>query len=79
MGVRGGHITWHGASGEKRPDWARELALGRCNATTPNCVVVAANGDAQLDALRELAGRLGAKPQADVREEFLKSLRRHLP
>jgi tRNA A-37 threonylcarbamoyl transferase component Bud32 len=80
MGIRNGFISWHASSGEKRADWAREQALSRCAASAqPPCVVVAANGEPQLDAVRELAARLGARPQAEVREALLNNLRRHLP
>jgi tRNA A-37 threonylcarbamoyl transferase component Bud32 len=80
MGIRNGFISWHASSGEKRADWAREQALSRCAASAqPPCVVVATNGEPQLDAVRELAARLGTRPQAEVREALLNNLRRHLP
>jgi predicted Ser/Thr protein kinase len=79
MGIRNGFISWHGSSGEKRAEWAREQALSRCAASAQPCVIVVANGEPQLDAVRELAARLGARPQAEVREALLNNLRRHLP
>jgi hypothetical protein len=80
MGIRNGFISWHGSSGEKRAEWAREQALSRCTASAqPPCVIVASNGEPQLEAVRELAARLGARPQAQVREALLNNLRRHLP
>lgn len=80
MGVRNGFIQWQGANSWKRADWARENALTRCAAKAEApCVIVAANGELQLDGLRELAARLGARPQTEVRSALIGALRRHLP
>ena len=80
MGVLDGRITWRSVSEQARADWAREKVLSECSAGGGlNCVVVAANGEPQLDAVRALAGRLGARPQSEVREQLLKTLNRHVP
>ena len=80
MGVLDGRITWRSISEQPRADWAREKVLSQCtDGGGSNCVIVAANGEAQLDAVRALAGRLGARSQAEVREQLLKTLDRHVP
>lgn len=80
MGVLDGRITWRSVSQEQRADWAREKALSLCSAGGGvGCLVVAANGEPQLDAVRALADRLGARPQAEVRQQLLKTVDRHVP
>jgi serine/threonine-protein kinase len=80
MGVLDGRITWRSISEQPRADWAREKVLSQCtDGGGSNCVIVAANGEAQLDAVRALAGRLGARSQAEVRQQLLKTLDRHVP
>jgi hypothetical protein len=76
----GGWIAWHGWDNERRPDWAREQASERCSrlARSP-CVIVAANGDLQIEGIRDLAARLGTRPPAEVRQDFLRKLQRNLP
>ncbi len=80
MGVLDGRITWRSVSQASRADWAREKVLLECTeGGGAHCVVVAANGEPQLDAVRALAGRLGARPQAEVRQQLMTTLNRHIP
>jgi len=77
----GGTLAWNSAQGESRTEWAEERALAECasQVPAPGCVIVAANGDLHAAALSTLASRLGTRPQADVREAFLRSIGRRWP
>lgn len=75
-----GHLAWTFTQGETRSDWAEERALSRCaQATKSRCVVVAINGDFRAGSLHDVAARLGPRPQAAVREVFVRSVERQFP
>ncbi|MBL8363147.1 MAG: serine/threonine protein kinase [Rubrivivax sp.] len=77
----GGTLTWNTAQGESRTEWAEDRALADCasQVPAPGCVIVAGNGDLRAVALSTLASRLGSRPQAEVREAFLRSIGRRWP
>lgn len=77
----GGTLAWSAVQGESRNEWAEERALADCanQVPAPGCVIVSANGDLRASALSILASRLGARPQSEVREAFLRSIGRRWP
>ncbi len=76
----GGHLAWHYVQGESRAEWAEERAVSLCSPRARGgCAVVSVNGDYRTAAMNEVAARLGSRPQASVREAFLKSIPGQFP
>jgi predicted Ser/Thr protein kinase len=76
MGVSdSGHLVWRFVEAQARNEWAEDRVLQLCSPNVKDsCVVVAANGDFRPAALATVAGRFGARAQAEVREAFLRSV-----
>lgn len=79
MGERSGHLVIGAASGERRSEWAQERALADCaRPGSPPCVIVMTDGSFNRSALLSVAGRLGQRPQPQVREQFMRAVQRQL-
>jgi predicted Ser/Thr protein kinase len=70
-----GHLVWRFVEAQPRNEWAEDRVMQLCSPNVKDgCVVVAANGDFRPAALVTVAGRFGARPQAEVRDAFLRSV-----
>ncbi|WP_144290205.1 serine/threonine-protein kinase [Ideonella sp. A 288] len=80
LGEQNGYIVLGFAWRESKREWAADTALKACarTSTTP-CHVVFADGDVVDSGLLAFAESLGAKPQAAVRQAFVRRLARAMP
>jgi hypothetical protein len=79
LGDRDGWLGFHPGQGERTAQWAAQEALARCRRSgAARCVIVHANDQFQRAGLIEFAAGLDRRPPAQVREAFLRWLRKWL-
>jgi serine/threonine protein kinase len=77
LGENNGALVLGNSSNEASVAFANDAALEACSRTTTTpCVVVMTDGQFNPAAFRQLSLRLGARPQAETRQDFLDTLRR---
>jgi hypothetical protein len=77
MGTHNGTISYGLASRDSRVEWADEAALKAClRYNGAPCVVVMRNGTLLESGLLPVADKLGPVPQATVRQQLLRAMRK---